>query len=88
MTFATVAFYRALSGGFTNSKPERVLYAVVGWFLLGKNLWLTAGLTIQLTIWFNNQPNLMDDRSKMQIPFWLKIGRSFWYCWMIIMLPT
>ena len=44
LAFATIAFHRALCGGFTNSKPERVLYAVVGWYLLGRNLWLTGGL--------------------------------------------
>lgn len=35
---------RALSNGFTHSQAERVLYATLGWFLLGRNLVLTIGL--------------------------------------------
>jgi hypothetical protein len=46
LAFATIALQRALSGGFTNSKPERLLYAAVGWYLLGRNVLLTAGLAV------------------------------------------
>ena len=35
---------RALSGGFSESQIERGLYATLGWFLIGTNLFLTAGL--------------------------------------------
>lgn len=35
---------RALSGGFSHSQTERVLYAMLGWFLVGRNLSLTLGL--------------------------------------------
>ncbi|MCB9915272.1 MAG: hypothetical protein H6828_08995 [Planctomycetes bacterium] len=35
---------RALSGGFSHAPGERTLYAVVGWYLIGRNLALTVGL--------------------------------------------
>ena len=44
LVFAGIFFYRALSGGFTESIAERVTYAVCAWFLLGRNLVLSFGL--------------------------------------------
>jgi hypothetical protein len=44
LTFAGVFFYRALSGGFTQSIPERITYAACAWFLLGRNVALDFGL--------------------------------------------
>jgi hypothetical protein len=44
LAFATVCFWRTLSGGFSKSKTERTLYAILGWHILGTNLWLTFGL--------------------------------------------
>lgn len=43
-TFATIAFWRALEHGFTDSKFERVLYGMVGWFLVADNLRLCWGI--------------------------------------------
>jgi hypothetical protein len=42
--FASMALFRTLSGGFTSSRAERGLWGTLGWFLLGKNLWLCWGL--------------------------------------------
>jgi hypothetical protein len=44
LAFATLCLWKALDGGFTDSRAERLAYAVLGWFLLGKNLWLFVGL--------------------------------------------
>ncbi|MHC4550929.1 MAG: hypothetical protein ACYTEZ_19415, partial [Planctomycetota bacterium] len=44
LVFATVFFWRALVGGFSRSRAERIAYATCAWFLLGRNLWLTGGL--------------------------------------------
>jgi hypothetical protein len=44
LAFATLALWKALDGGFTDSKAERALYSTVGWFLLGKNAVLCWGL--------------------------------------------
>ena len=44
LAFAGVFFYRALSGGFTESVPERITYACCAWFLLGKNVIMNFGL--------------------------------------------
>lgn len=44
LAFAGVFFYRALSGGFTASTAEKVTYAAVAWFLLGRNVILDFGL--------------------------------------------
>lgn len=44
LAFATLALWRAVTGGFTQSAAERALYAGVGWYLLGSNVALTAGL--------------------------------------------
>ncbi|MDJ0522604.1 MAG: hypothetical protein QNJ90_11105 [Planctomycetota bacterium] len=44
MAFAGVFFHRALSGGFTASTPEKVTYAAVAFFLLGRNVVMNFGL--------------------------------------------
>jgi hypothetical protein len=44
LAFATVCFWRTLSGGFTKSRAERGLYAILGWHLLCQNLWMCWGL--------------------------------------------
>ena len=44
LAFAGLAFHRAFSGGFTESTAERITYAMVAWYLLGKNLVLDVGL--------------------------------------------
>jgi hypothetical protein len=44
LVFATLALFKALDGGFTDSKLERALYGTVGWFLAGKNVFLCFGL--------------------------------------------
>jgi len=44
LILAAVFLARALSGGFTQSRLERTLYATLGWFVLGSNLALTIGL--------------------------------------------
>jgi hypothetical protein len=42
--FGTIFLYRALSGGFTESPGERIAYATMGWYLLGRNVVLDGGL--------------------------------------------
>ena len=44
LAFATLALWKTLDGGFTDSKAERGLYGTVGWFLWGKNVALCWGL--------------------------------------------
>lgn len=44
LLFATLALWKTLDGGFTRSRPERLLYGTVGWFLLGRNAFLCWGL--------------------------------------------
>ena len=44
IAFATLFFWRALSGGFTQSHSERITYACVAWFFVGSNAWLSGGL--------------------------------------------
>jgi hypothetical protein len=44
LAFAGLALSRAFSGGFTESIAERITYAAVGWFLLGKNILMNVGL--------------------------------------------
>lgn len=44
LAFATLALWKALDGGFTSSKLERGLYGTVGWYLVGKNVFLCVGL--------------------------------------------
>ncbi len=40
---ATICFWRAMSGGFTESKAERGLYATLAWYLSGSNTLLCWG---------------------------------------------
>ncbi len=44
LAFATLCLWKTLDGGFTASRLERALYGTVGWFLLGKNVFLCWGL--------------------------------------------
>ncbi len=44
LSFAGIFFWRTLVGGFTDSRAERVAYATVAWFLVGRNVWLAGGL--------------------------------------------
>lgn len=44
LLFAGVFLHRALSGGFTHQDAERLLYGCVGWYLIGRNAVLFAGL--------------------------------------------
>ncbi len=42
--FSCMCLFRALSGGYTSSRTERVLWGTLGWYLLGRNVWLCWGL--------------------------------------------
>jgi hypothetical protein len=44
LAFATLCLWKALDGGFTESRLERALYGTVGWYLLGRNVILCFGL--------------------------------------------
>ena len=44
LTISGVFFYRVLAGGFTSSRLERLLYAVVAWYLMAENLLLCGRL--------------------------------------------
>jgi len=44
LAFATLCLWKALDGGFTSSKLERALYGTVGWYLVGRNVFLCVGL--------------------------------------------
>lgn len=46
LAFATICFARVLDGGFTKSGAERAAYALLGWYLVGRNVWLHAGLVL------------------------------------------
>lgn len=45
LVFATICLWKTLDGGFTQSRFERALYGTVGWYLLGKNVFLCIGLS-------------------------------------------
>ena len=44
LAFAALCLWKALDGGFTQSRLERGLYGTVGWYLLGTNAKLCLGL--------------------------------------------
>ncbi|MDF1836981.1 MAG: hypothetical protein P1V35_03855, partial [Planctomycetota bacterium] len=44
LAMATVCIWRTISGGFSESHLERLLYSMLGWYLVGSNLALSAGL--------------------------------------------
>lgn len=44
LTFAAICFWRTLCGGFTENDVERLLYSVLGWYLVGHNIALCVGL--------------------------------------------
>jgi hypothetical protein len=44
LAFATYFLAQAMRGGFSGSRAERATHAMVGWFLVGRNVWLAGGL--------------------------------------------
>lgn len=60
LAFAVICFWRAITGGFTRSRAERGLYATVGWFLMGRNVWLTGGLLFSESVrsWYRTSGSL------------------------------
>jgi len=54
LVLAGVFFQRALDGGFTGSRAERIAYATLAWFLMGRNVWLTGGLiwSAEVQAWY------------------------------------
>lgn len=54
LVFAGIFFWRALSGGFTSARGERLAYATCAWYLVGCNLWLSAGLifSVEVRHWY------------------------------------
>ncbi|MCZ6787900.1 MAG: zinc ribbon domain-containing protein [Planctomycetota bacterium] len=60
LAFALLCFWRALTGGFTSSRAERGLYAVCGWFLMGRNVWLAGGLLFSDSVrsWYETSGSL------------------------------
>ena len=44
LAMATVCIWRALCGGFSENNLERLLYSLLGWYLVGSNVALCAGL--------------------------------------------
>lgn len=44
LAFAALCLHRAVTGGFTSSRVERGLYAMLGWLLTGFNAWLCLRL--------------------------------------------
>lgn len=44
--FATVLLVQALDGGFSGTAEERATHAMVGWYLVGRNASLCAGLVL------------------------------------------
>ena len=54
LVFAAVFFQRAIDGGFTESRAERIAYATLAWFLVGQNVWLTGGLlwSAEVQAWY------------------------------------
>jgi len=59
LAFATVFLWRAIVG-WSRGTGERVLYAVCGWFLWGRNVWLAAGLILSSDVrhWYENNGSL------------------------------
>jgi hypothetical protein len=50
IAFGGVFFWRALVGGFTRSRPERVLYSACAWYLVIGNVWLSGGLMLSESV--------------------------------------
>ena len=60
MAFAAICLWRAMTGGFTESRAERVAYGAAGWFLLGRNIHLAGGLVFSDSVraWYQRSGSL------------------------------
>ncbi|MDA3960801.1 MAG: zinc ribbon domain-containing protein [Planctomycetota bacterium] len=65
LVFGGVFLWRAWTGGFTEQPSERPLYAMLGWLLVQRNLWLGGGLLFsnaaRLRYWENGSFGLTND---------------------------
>lgn len=50
LAFAAICIYRCFTAVATHGKVERGLYATVGWYLFGSNLWLAGGLALSAEV--------------------------------------
>lgn len=50
LSFGGVFFWRALVGGFTQSRAERAAYAACAWYLVASNVWLAGGLLFSVRV--------------------------------------
>lgn len=56
LVFAVIFLWRALSGGFTQQRSERVAYSTLAWYFVGCNVWLAGGLIFSVKVqhWYSN----------------------------------
>jgi len=54
IAFGGVFFWRALVGGFTQTRAERVAYGACAWYLVLGNVWLSGGLMFSesVRVWY------------------------------------
>lgn len=76
LAFAGICFWRALVGGFTRSRPERVLYSTCAWYLVASNVWLTGGLMFSESVrqWYRGSGSFGLENDYLRLAKSLHVG--------------
>lgn len=76
IAFGGVFFWRALVGGFTQSRPERVAYGACAWYLVLGNVWLSGGLMFSESVrqWYRGSGSFGLENDYLRLAKSLHIG--------------
>jgi hypothetical protein len=78
IAFGGIFLWRALVGGFTHSRPERVTYATCAWYLIASNVWLAGGLMFSESVrqWYGRSGSfgLVNDYLRLAKSWHMGVG--------------
>ena len=76
IAFAGVFFWRALVGGFTQTRAERVAYGACAWYLVLGNIWLAGGLIFSDSVraWYRGSGSFGLENDYLRLAKSLHVG--------------
>jgi hypothetical protein len=76
IAFSGVFFWRALVGGFTQTRAERAAYAACAWYLVVANVWLAGGLIFSESVrnWYRGSGSFGLENDYLRLAKSLHVG--------------
>jgi hypothetical protein len=76
IAFGGVFFWRALVGGFTQSRAERAAYAACAWYFVVSNVWLAGGLIFSESVraWYRGSGSFGLENDYLRLAKSLHVG--------------